>query len=197
MSYHATGAQAGQDDSHRGRCGPGRRPDRPPDPGEDLRRRRHRSARHPHPRRAARPPAGRAGSHAFEGDRRCRSARSTSRSTATISASQATRALGHTDMPGRRHRRPAGDPRRRRALLRPYRPGRARRAQGPRPAPLGAARRPRRPRPPGAADPRRLRRQEHPHLARPRASACCSPSTTAATGADPAGHRVEPNGGAK
>ncbi len=34
----------------------------------------------------------------------------------------------------RRHRRPAGDPRRRRALLRPHHPGRSRRAGRPRPA---------------------------------------------------------------
>src|SRR5207248_1790898 len=56
--------------------------------------------------------------------------------------------------------------RRRRAVLRPYRPGRARRARRPRPPAPGAACRAGRPRPPRAADPRRLRRQEHPHRAR-------------------------------
>ncbi len=65
----------------------------------------------------------------------------------------------------RRHRRQAGDPGRRRALLRAYRPGRAGRAGRPRPPPLGPAGRAGRPGPPGAAHPRRLRRQEHPDRA--------------------------------
>src|SRR3954467_3555438 len=64
-------------------------------------------------------------------------------------------------------RRPAGRPRRRRAVLRPLGPGRSRRAARPRPPPGRAARRPRRPRTPRAADPGGLRRQERADLAQP------------------------------
>ncbi len=93
---------------------------------------------------------------------RSRSARSTSRCTATISACVPPAPLESHRDPGRRHRRAGGRPGRRRALLRPDHPGRARRARRPRPAARGPARRPGRPRPPRAADPRRLRRQEPP-----------------------------------
>ena len=103
------------------------RPDRPPDPGEDRRRRRHRAARHSDPRRPAGPAAGRPDPR-LRGRRRARSACSTSPCTATICGCAATRALGPTELP------PGGidgkrvDPGRRRAVLRPHGPGRAGRA---------------------------------------------------------------------
>ena len=118
---------------YRRRSGPDRRPDRPPDPREDRRRPRHHAARHPDPRRAAGPPPRRPDPR-LRGRRGARSARSTSPSTATTCGCAAPARSARPTCP-RRDRRPAGDPRRRRALLRPHDPGRPGRAGRPRPAP--------------------------------------------------------------
>ena len=128
-----------------------------------------RAARHPDPRRPAGAPAGRP----HPGLRR-RPRPPSAPLDITLYRDdlrlRPTRALARPMLPAARHRRAHGRPGRRRALLRPDRPGRAGRAERPRPAARGAARRAGRPRPPRAADPRRLRRQEP---ARPPATSRC------------------------
>ena len=81
---------------------------------------------------------------------------------------------------GRRHRRRDRRAGRRRAVLRPHHPGRARRAARPRPARGRAAGRAGRPGAPAAADPRRLRRQEHPDRVRRRRGRATGRDATAA-----------------
>ena len=91
---------------------------------------------------------------------------------------QPTRSPMHTDDPAGRHRRQGRRARRRRALLRPHRPGRPRRAVRPRPPARRAPGRAGRPRPPRAADPGRPRGQEPAHLQQREGRACGSASPT-------------------
>ena len=106
---------------------PGPDPHRPRDPRAQQGRRRPRAARHPDPRRPARPPARRP-------DRRGRGRRPSPVGSLDVTMYRddlrlrPARALRPHRDPGRRHRRHGRRPRRRRALLRPHDPRRARRA---------------------------------------------------------------------